>query len=107
MAALFLSFVVALGALGAFGVTEAFAQTAPAAPAQSPPAPSAATVQAPAVQSGVAPSDYRLGPQDVLKITVFGEPTLSGQVRVDSDGTIPFQYLQRVKAEGYTVAQVA
>ena len=107
MAALFLSFVIALGALGAFGVTEAFAQTAPAAPAQSPPAPSAPTVQAPAAQSGGAPSDYRLGPQDVLKITVFGEPTLSGQVRVDSDGTIPFQYLQRVKAEGYTVAQVA
>jgi polysaccharide export outer membrane protein len=28
-------------------------------------------------------------------------------VRVDSDGTIPFQYLQRVKAEDFTVAQIA
>jgi polysaccharide export outer membrane protein len=43
----------------------------------------------------------------VLNITVFGEPQLSGRVRVDGDGTIPFQYLQRVKAENLTVIEIA
>jgi len=43
----------------------------------------------------------------VLKIIVFGEPTLGGSVRVDSDGTVPFQYLQRVKAADLTILQIA
>jgi len=51
--------------------------------------------------------DYRVGPQDVLNITVYGEPApLTGRFRVDSDGTFPYQYLNRVKAEGLTVAQI-
>ena len=91
MAALFLAFFVA------FGVTEASAQTAVPAPAQA---------QQPAGQAAVPTTDYRVGPQDVLKITVFGEPLLSGPVRVDSDGTIPFQYLQRVKVEGLTTGEI-
>jgi polysaccharide export outer membrane protein len=51
-------------------------------------------------------SDYRVGPEDVLSITVYGEPQLSGKIRVDSDGSFPFQYLGRVKAEGMTTAAV-
>jgi hypothetical protein len=73
----------------------ASAQTAIAAPAQAPPAsqqPSAA--KAPALPSGVVSADRR-GPLDV-NIIVFGEPLLSGRVRVGNDGTIPFQALQRV-----------
>ena len=92
MAALFLAFVLA------FGATGASAQTAVAVPAQAPATP---------VAHPPVPTDYRVGPQDVLNITVFGEPQLSGRVRVDSDGTIPFQYLQRVKAEDLTVTQIA
>jgi polysaccharide export outer membrane protein len=52
------------------------------------------------------PTDYLIGPQDVLNITVFGEPQLSGKVRVDNDGTFPFQYLGRVKADDLTLAQI-
>ena len=50
--------------------------------------------------------DYLVGPQDVLNVTVYGEPTLSGRVRIDNDGTFPFQFLDRVQAEGLTVAAI-
>jgi polysaccharide export outer membrane protein len=53
-----------------------------------------------------ASSDYRVGPQDVLSITVYGESQLSGKIRVDADGTFPFQYLNRVKAEGLTTVEI-
>jgi polysaccharide export outer membrane protein len=51
-------------------------------------------------------SDYVVGPQDIINITVYGEPTLSGRIRVDYDGTFSFQYLGRVQAEGLTTAQI-
>jgi len=92
MRTLFLAFVVAFGTLGVRGAS---AQTAAAAPNQRPP------------QAAEADGQYRVGAGDVLKIIVFGEPDLSGPVRVDGDGTIPFQYLQRVKADGRTVGEIA
>jgi polysaccharide biosynthesis/export protein len=95
MTARLLAFVMI--ALGASGLAEAAAQTSVAAPSQAPPA-----------QAAVVATDYLVGPQDVLKITVFGEDKLGGAaVRVDNDGTIPFQYLGRVKAENLTVMQIA
>jgi polysaccharide export outer membrane protein len=51
-------------------------------------------------------SEYVVGGLDVLKITVYGEAGLSGAIRVDNDGSFPFQYLGRVKAEGLTTAQI-
>jgi polysaccharide export outer membrane protein len=55
----------------------------------------------------LAPSlEYVVGAQDVLKITIYGEAALSGSIRVDNDGSFPFQYLGRVKAEGLTTAQI-
>jgi polysaccharide export outer membrane protein len=65
--------------------------------------------QAPA--SGADPinpvsSSYMIGPQDLLNITVFDEPELSGQsYRVDSDGMITFWLLGRVSAGGLTLRQ--
>ncbi|HKY23464.1 MAG TPA: polysaccharide biosynthesis/export family protein [Vicinamibacterales bacterium] len=83
------------------GVTQASAQavSAPSTP------PAAAS---PAVQTAATPAapDYLVGPQDVLNITVYGEPLLSGRFRVDNDGSFPYQYLNRVKAEGLTVAAI-
>jgi polysaccharide biosynthesis/export protein len=53
------------------------------------------------------PSDYLVGPQDELNIIVYGEPApLTGRFRVDNDGTFPYQYLNRVKAEGLTVGAI-
>ena len=48
-------------------------------------------------------SDYVIGIQDVLNVTVFGEPDASrAGVTVDNDGTIDCPYIGRVKALGQT-----
>jgi polysaccharide export outer membrane protein len=71
-----------------------------------PPAPEAP--KPPAAQPASLPpnSVYLVGPQDLINITVYGEPNLSGRIRIDNDGSFPFQYLGRVKAEGLTTAQI-
>lgn len=66
----------------------------------------AAPPAAPAAAASQEAGDYRVGPQDVLSITVYGEPQLSGKIRVDNDGSFSFQYLNRVKAEGLTTAEI-
>ena len=78
--------------------TSAFAQAAPAPPAR--PAPNAETPQPPVEQ------EYAVGPQDVINVRIYGEEKLSGRIRIDNDGTFPFEYLGRVKAEGMTTAQI-
>ena len=83
----------------ASGASQAFAQAAarPAAPQP--------TAKPPAAQV-VADTDYRVGPQDVLAVRIYGEEKLSGRIRIDNDGSFPFEYLGRVKAEGMTTAQI-
>jgi len=67
---------------------------------------------APAVLAGQAVAvpqaspTYLVGPSDVLAIKVLDEPSLSGDFNVDSDGTITFPYLQRVKVVGLTLREV-
>lgn len=53
-----------------------------------------------------AGSDYLVGPHDVLSITVYGEPDLSGKFTVDSDGTIDCPLIGRTQAGGLTVRQL-
>ena len=50
--------------------------------------------------------DYRLGPDDALKISVYREDELEREVRVSSDGYISFPLLGKVKAEGLTVSEL-
>src|SRR5215212_9361852 len=66
--------------------------------------PSAPVTSSPA--SSNAPSDYVVGPNDVLKITVFDEPTMSGTYRVDADGSFQYPMLGRVAAAGQRVRQI-
>ena len=53
-----------------------------------------------------AQTDYRIGSQDVLTITVFGETDLSGKYTVEQDGTFTFPLIGRVKAGGITLREV-
>src|SRR5262245_621277 len=48
-------------------------------------------------------TDYVIGSQDVLTITVFGEADFSGRYTVDQDGTFTFPQLGRIKAGGGTL----
>lgn len=47
-------------------------------------------------------NDYRIGPKDLLEITVFGLPELSQTVRVSEDGSITMSLLGRVEVSGLT-----
>ncbi len=51
----------------------------------------------------LAQTDYSIGPQDVLTVTVFREPELSGKFTVEQDGTFTFPQLGRIKAGGTTL----
>jgi polysaccharide biosynthesis/export protein len=50
-----------------------------------------------------AQTDYIVGSQDVLTVTVFGEAELSGKYTVEQDGTFTFPQIGRVKAGGLTL----
>jgi polysaccharide biosynthesis/export protein len=50
-----------------------------------------------------AQTDYTIGAQDVLTITVYDQQELSGKFTVDPDGSLTFPLLGRVKAGGLTL----
>jgi polysaccharide export outer membrane protein len=66
---------------------------------------SAAQLPPPPPKQPVSPPEgaYVLGPQDLLKITVFDEPDLTNSYRVDSDGSLNFPLIGLVPAGGLTV----
>lgn len=51
-------------------------------------------------------SDYLIGPQDVLRVTVWGQDALSGQFPVETDGTFSYPLLGRIPAGGLTLRAV-
>jgi polysaccharide export outer membrane protein len=71
-----------------------------------PPSPQASASQGataparPAVQA-----DYVVGAQDVLVITLYDEPELSGDFTVQTDGSFAFPLLGRVEVGGMTLRQ--
>ncbi len=52
-----------------------------------------------------ADNDYRMGTGDVLRITVYGQPDLTTEVRVGESGNITFPLIGNVKLAGSTPAQ--
>jgi polysaccharide export outer membrane protein len=52
-------------------------------------------------------STYVIGPEDVLQVTVWKEPTLSGSFPVRPDGMISMVLLGDVKAAGLTPMQLS
>lgn len=48
-------------------------------------------------------TDYVIGPQDVLAITVYDQKDLSGSFTVDPDGTLTFPLIGRVNAAGLSL----
>lgn len=54
----------------------------------------------------VAKADYRIGPLDLLEISVFQVPDLNKTVQVSSSGTIDLPLIGQVAAAGKTVAEL-
>jgi polysaccharide export outer membrane protein len=52
-------------------------------------------------------ANYVVGSDDVLTVTVFNEPQLSGKFRVENDGQFDYPFLGRIKAGGTTVGEIA
>lgn len=56
----------------------------------------------PIASLSAADSEYRLGSGDKLKITVFGEPDLTGQYEIDGTGVVAFPLVGQVPAASTT-----
>ena len=58
-----------------------------------------------ASDSGLA-GEYRIGANDVLDITVYGEEALTQEVRVTTNGHITYPLLGRIRASGLSVTEL-
>ncbi len=105
-------FVVVIAALAGFGVVTAHAQTAKpatatAAKAAAVAAPAPGPAPAAAVPSTVAvSSDYVIGPEDMLQISVWKNDAISRQLPVRPDGKISLPLLHDIQAAGLTPMQL-
>lgn len=61
--------------------------------------------QVPPAQADAARGEYLIGAQDVLTISVWDSPDLSGKFTVETDGSFTFPLIGRVKAGGLTLRQ--
>ena len=60
-----------------------------------------------AAAGGGSPGDSnKLGPNDRLRITVFGQPTLTGEYTLDGNGVLAFPLIGNVPANGVTTNQL-
>jgi polysaccharide export outer membrane protein len=85
------------GSLAAFSVSPALAQSGDDGDEASEQAPPAAAQ---------AVGDYEIGPEDIVKVTVYGHDDLTQTVVVQADGTFNYPLIGRVKAEGMTPKQL-
>lgn len=69
--------------------------------------PAAAAAPAAGAAPSAAPAGYRLGPDDEVKIFIYGQPDLSVTTRVKADGTIRLAMLGAVDVRGKTTAELA
>lgn len=86
------------------GAGVAAAPAAPVATASAPAAPAAAPAAPP---RAAAAEGYRLGPDDEVKVFIYGQPDLSVTTRVKADGTIRLAMLGAVDVRGKTTAELA
>jgi polysaccharide export outer membrane protein len=82
----------------------AFAQ-APQPQPGSPPLPSAGLAAQPPVgqPAPIQSPDYKLGNGDKVRITVFGQPDLTGEYYVDGSGMLAFPLIGQIRAGGLSV----
>ncbi len=54
---------------------------------------------------GALEQSYLLGPGDKIRVTVFGEPYLSGEFNVNANGTVSLPLVEPVTVNGLTLAE--
>lgn len=95
----FLILAILISGSFAFGQPKEGKEKAAKAGAQDPPAAAAGLI--------TAPEGYIIGPSDVLTITVWKEPSLSGSLLVRPDGMVSIALLGDVHAAGLTPLQLS
>src|SRR5258708_10335003 len=50
--------------------------------------------------------DYKLGPNDRVRIIVFGQPPLTGEYSLDGNGVLAFPLIGNIPAQGVTTSQL-
>ena len=84
------------------------AQDAPKpVPASPAPQNSDAAVKATNSTAAVADADYKIGPQDMVRVDVWKEPEISRTIPVRPDGKISLPLLNDVQASGLTAIQLS
>lgn len=98
----------ALFALAGIALAACGTAPIPAGPAASSPSASAAQTAAETAGDRVIDDDlaYRLDSGDELRITVYGEPELSGQFQLDGQGVIQMSLINEVDAQNKTVREL-
>ncbi|MCZ2135354.1 MAG: polysaccharide export protein [Burkholderiales bacterium] len=96
-----LAFVLAIG-VGA----NAMAQSAPTEPARPAVAGPVGTQPPAAALDKDTDDDYKIGPQDLLEITVYGQPELTRTVQVNSRGRISLPLIGAVDASNRTAFEL-
>ena len=72
-----------------------------------PPAKTVPQFQSQSPATSMVRPDYVIGPDDVIGVTVFQVPDLSGTVQVDSDGNVLLPLVGSMPAAGRTVGQLS
>ncbi len=67
----------------------------------------AASLPVPDTTSPVQSGDLRIGPMDLLEISVFGAPDLNDAYQVDFEGSLKMPLIGSFKAAGYTASELA
>ena len=102
-----LRFIVGLALMLAAMDRNVAAQSAPSGSDQKP----ATTDRSSGTPAAPAPvtndPDYRIGPQDVVRIDVWKEPEITSTIPVRPDGKISLPLLNDVQAAGLTAMQLA
>jgi protein involved in polysaccharide export with SLBB domain len=57
-------------------------------------------------EAGTGRDSNKLGPNDRIRITVFGQPTLTGEYTLDGNGVLAFPLIGNVPANGSTTIQL-
>ncbi len=57
-------------------------------------------------EAGTGRDSNKLGPNDRLRVTVFGQPTLTGEYTLDGNGVLAFPLIGNVPANGVTTNQL-
>jgi polysaccharide export outer membrane protein len=99
--------MLSLAAAGIAFAQAAGGQTQPPAQAEANAAKATDAGTAAGMAAAVDPNSYRIGAEDVIRVTVWREPDLSGAMIVRPDGKVTLPLIGDVQAAGLTPVQMS